>query len=50
MSADRQDDASPVEGHDGILVVRGGEFCRDWNGIHYKTGFPRRTSAHGTVG
>jgi uncharacterized RmlC-like cupin family protein len=28
----------PVEGHDGILVVRGGGNCRDWNGIHYKTG------------
>ena len=29
---------SPAEGHDGIFVVRGGENCRDWNGIHYKTG------------
>ncbi len=29
---------SPVEGHDGILVVRGSGNCRDWNGIHYKTG------------
>lgn len=38
MSADGKTTATPVEGHDGILVVRGGEFCRDWNGIHYKTG------------
>src|SRR5262245_10371358 len=27
-----------VEGHDGIFVVRKGENCRDWNGIHYKEG------------
>jgi uncharacterized RmlC-like cupin family protein len=27
-----------VEGHDGILVIRAGENCRDWNGIHYKEG------------
>jgi uncharacterized RmlC-like cupin family protein len=27
-----------VEGHDGILVIRAGEDCRDWNGIHYKEG------------
>ena len=31
-----------VEGHDGILVVRRGENCRDWNGIHYKTGLSAR--------
>ena len=29
---------TPAEGHDGIVVVRGSENCRDWNGIHYKTG------------
>ena len=29
---------APVEGHDGILVIRRGENCRDWNGIHYKVG------------
>src|SRR5712692_1946194 len=28
----------PVEGGDGILVIRGGGNCRQWNGIHYKTG------------
>ena len=27
-----------VEGHDGILVIRAGTNCRDWNGIHYKEG------------
>ena len=27
-----------VEGHDGIFVIRRGENCRDWNGIHYKVG------------
>jgi len=27
-----------VEGHDGLLVIRRGENCRDWNGIHYKVG------------
>ena len=32
----------PVEGHDGILVVRGSGNCRDWNGIHYKTGLSGR--------
>src|SRR4026207_2020105 len=29
---------APVEGHDGIFVIRHGETCRDWNGIHYKSG------------
>ena len=29
---------TPAEGQDGILVVRGSGDCRDWNGIHYKTG------------
>ena len=36
------DEAKPgvtrAEGQDGIIVVRGSENCRDWNGIHYKTG------------
>src|SRR5258705_13332398 len=27
-----------VEGHDGILAIRAGRNCRDWNGIHYKEG------------
>lgn len=27
-----------VEKGGGITVIRGSENCRDWNGIHYKTG------------
>ena len=27
-----------VEGGDGVLVIRGSETCRDWNGITYKIG------------
>lgn len=29
---------SAVDGHDGILTIRGSGTCRDWNGIRYKTG------------
>jgi len=29
---------SPVEGSDGIFVIRGGGNVRGWNGIQYKTG------------
>ncbi len=40
--ADRSDVTSErapaVEGHDGILVIRRHENCRDWNGIHYRAG------------
>jgi uncharacterized RmlC-like cupin family protein len=28
----------PVEGSDGIYVIRRGKTCRAWNGIQYKTG------------
>jgi uncharacterized RmlC-like cupin family protein len=31
-------DGEPVEGGDGILVIRGGGNCRSWNNIRYKTG------------
>jgi uncharacterized RmlC-like cupin family protein len=31
-----------VEGHDGIFVVRRGENCRDWNGIHYQVGLSEK--------
>jgi len=27
-----------VEKGEGITVIRGSAICRDWNGIHYKTG------------
>ncbi len=29
---------SDVEQGGGIAVIRGSENCRDWNGIHYKSG------------
>ena len=29
---------TPVEGHEGIAVIRGSGICRGWNGITYKTG------------
>src|SRR5438094_8558391 len=28
----------PVEGGDGIFVIRGSKTCREWNNIRYKTG------------
>ena len=28
----------PVEGRDGVSVIRGSTTFRDWNGIHYKAG------------
>jgi uncharacterized RmlC-like cupin family protein len=44
----RGDEAEPgitrAEGHDGIIVVRGSENCRDWNGIHYKTGLSAKNA------
>jgi uncharacterized RmlC-like cupin family protein len=36
--AETQTPSTPVEGHDGILVVRGSGNHRNWNGIQYKTG------------
>jgi uncharacterized RmlC-like cupin family protein len=39
---DEADLGAPVEGHDGILVIRGGGNVRGWNGIRYRTGM----SAH----
>lgn len=40
--ADAQEDLTPlveaVEGGGGIVVIRGGETCRGWNGIRYKAG------------
>lgn len=29
---------APVEGGDGVFVVRGGGNCRGWNGIEYRVG------------
>src|SRR3982751_6140257 len=35
---DSADLRAPVEGHDGIFVIRGGGNVRGWNGIQYKPG------------
>src|SRR5437016_818279 len=36
---------APVEGHDGIFVVRRGSNCRDWNNIHYQVGLSAKNVA-----
>ena len=36
---------APVEGHDGIYVVRRADTCRDWNGIHYQVGLSEKNVA-----
>ncbi|MFQ5703605.1 MAG: cupin domain-containing protein [Gemmatimonadales bacterium] len=38
MSQSTVDLAAPVEGKEGISVIRGSEICRGWNGIKYKLG------------
>jgi len=38
MADAHEDLRKPVEGGDGIFVIRGGGNRRQWNGIHYKTG------------
>jgi uncharacterized RmlC-like cupin family protein len=38
VAESREDLQRPVEGGDGIFVIRGGGNCREWNGINYKTG------------
>ena len=38
MAEEGRTDAAPVEGHGGILVIRGSGLHRAWNGIRYKTG------------
>src|ERR1700675_4364411 len=38
MNQSSEDLKQPVEGGDGIAVIRGGGNRRDWNGIHYKVG------------
>ena len=35
---DEVDLVAPVEGSDGIKVIRASETCRGWNGIRYKLG------------
>ena len=38
MTEGASDLQGPVEGADGILVIRGSGTTRSWNGIRYKTG------------
>jgi uncharacterized RmlC-like cupin family protein len=38
MTESTEDTLQPVEGGDGIFVIRGSGTCRQWNGIRYKTG------------
>jgi len=38
MPESLEDLKKPVEGHDGISVIRGSGTCRGWNGIRYKVG------------
>jgi uncharacterized RmlC-like cupin family protein len=38
MAGETADPGTIVEGHDGILVLRGSSSTRGWNGIRYKTG------------
>lgn len=38
MSDSEEELRRPVEGNDGIFVIRGGESWRGWNGIKYRTG------------
>jgi uncharacterized RmlC-like cupin family protein len=38
MVESQGDPQAPVEGGDGIFVIRGSGNCRKWNGIEYKKG------------
>jgi uncharacterized RmlC-like cupin family protein len=42
MAEQSEDNDTPVEGSDGILVLRGSGTTRAWNGIRYKTGLSAR--------
>jgi uncharacterized RmlC-like cupin family protein len=42
MAEQSEDNDIPVEGSDGILVLRGSGTTRAWNGIRYKTGLSAR--------
>jgi uncharacterized RmlC-like cupin family protein len=41
MSAS-QERIPPAERHEGLAWIRGGEICREWNGIKYKPGMSER--------
>jgi uncharacterized RmlC-like cupin family protein len=46
MVRDESEDLrAPVEGSDGILVLRGSGATRAWNGIRYKTGLSGKNTA-----
>jgi uncharacterized RmlC-like cupin family protein len=38
MTEATEDLRKPVEGGDGVWVIRGGGSCRSWNNIRYRTG------------
>ena len=40
--SDTREPAGPVEGHDGIFVIRGGGIVRAWNNIRYRAGLSAR--------
>lgn len=42
MPDDHSELTRPVEGGDGISVIRGGGGRREWNGIQYRTGMSAR--------
>ncbi len=41
-TTDDQHGLGPLEGHDGIIVIRRHDNCRNWNGIHYRAGLSAR--------
>jgi uncharacterized RmlC-like cupin family protein len=45
MAEETIDLAAPVEGNDGISVIRRKDDCRGWNGIHYKIGMSGKNMA-----
>lgn len=44
MSETTEDLKQYIEGGDGIFVIRGGDFCRGWNGIKYKPGLSAKNT------
>ena len=49
MSDEYRELKQPVEGDDGILVIRGGGQRRAWNGIQYKTGLSAKNVGSGKL-
>lgn len=44
MAETTEDLQQYVEGGNGIFVIRGGETCRQWNGIRYKAGLSAKNT------